>query len=374
MNVVDHDVIVIGAGPGGLAVSQQLSQRGIPHVVFERGDQPGWVWENVYDSLRLHTGKHLSSLPGMAFSAGTSLFPARHEFTAYIEAYVDRFHVPVRIGIEATGLRRDDGVWVVESKEAEYRCRIVVTATGIMSSPVMPDFPGSASFAGRVMHSTDYRKPDDFLDKRVLVVGVGNSASEIASELVASGVNTAVAVRSGANVVPRSMAGIPTQYIGWAMSWLPISFQRICVRGAAKAGELFARKNSSTLPRKERFDDCPDVPLIGSGIVRYIENGLIKLHPGVAAYTAAGVRFTDGTESSFDVVILATGYRAAIEWMAEYGNRDECGFADRLDRVRSSIYPDLYFVGHNYDGRGGLDNIRIDAKRIVRLIERDYAP
>ena len=180
----DHyDAIVVGGGPGGLAVSQQLSARRIVNVVLERGDRAAWMWENVYDSLRLHTGKHLSSLPGMSFPAGTSLFPTRREFTAYIEAYVDRFNLPLRSGAEVTGLRREDGVWVVDSCGAEYRSRVVVVATGIMSSPLLPDFPGAASFTGRLLHSSDYRRPDEFLDSRVLVVGIGNSAAEIASEL-----------------------------------------------------------------------------------------------------------------------------------------------------------------------------------------------
>ena len=374
MSVDYSDVIVIGGGPGGLAVSQQLSSRGIPNVVLERGDQAGWMWENVYDSLRLHTGKHLSSLPGMSFPAGTSLFPARQEFTAYIKAYVDRFQLPLRTGAEVTGLRREDGTWFVESGGSERRSRAVVVATGIMSSPLMPEFPGAASFGGRLLHSTAYRRPGELLDRRVLVVGIGNSAGEIASELAVAGVNVAVSVRSGANVVPRTIAGIPSQYFGWAISWLPASLQRSSVRGAVRAGELLGRRRPSTLPGKERLDACPDVPLIGSGIVRHIDSGRIELLPGVVDFTDVGVRLADGTEWACDAVILATGYRSAIQWMGEYGDRDECGFADRRGRVRSSKYPGLYFVGHNYDGRGGLYNIRLDAKRVGRLVERDHIP
>ena len=374
MRVEYSDVIVVGGGPGGLAVSQQLSARGIPNVVLERGDNAGWMWENVYDSLRLHTGKHLSSLPGMSFPAGTSLFPARQELIAYMEAYVDRFHLPLRTGAEVTGLRREDGAWFVESGGSECRSRAVVVATGIMSSPIVPDFTGAASFTGRVLHSTDYRRPDEFLDKRVVVIGIGNSAAEIASELARAGVNVAVSVRSGANVVPRSIAGIPSQYFGWAISWLPGSLQRHSVRGAVRAGELLRRRISSTLSGKEQLDACPDVPLVGSGIVSHINAGRIELLPGVVEYADAGVRLADGTVWACDVVILATGYRAAIQWMGEYGDRDECGFADRRDRVRSSKYVGLFFVGHNYDGRGGLYNIKLDAKRIGRLIERDHVP
>ena len=82
------NVVIVGGGPGGLAVSQQLAARGISNVILERGDHAGWMWGQVYDSLRLHTGKHLSSLPGMSFPAGTSLFPTRSEFVAYLESYV----------------------------------------------------------------------------------------------------------------------------------------------------------------------------------------------------------------------------------------------------------------------------------------------
>lgn len=367
------DVTVVGGGPGGLAVSQQLAVWGVSNVVLERGDRAGWMWEHVYDSLRLHTGKHLSSLPGMKFPSGTSLFPSRREFVAYLYEYVERFRLPVRAGSEVIGLRHEGGAWTVESHGSNYRSHAVVVATGIMSSPIMPEFSGSSVFTGRVLHSTEYRRPDEFSDQRVLVIGIGNSAAEIASELAAAGVDVAVSVRSGANVVPRSVAGVPSQYFGWAMSWLPQSLHRATLGLAVKAGGLLGGRGSSKLPVKARRDTCPDVPLIDSGIMRQIHSGVIDVLPGVVEYTDAGVLLADGTDWTCDTVILATGYRAAIQWMGEYGIRDECGFADRRDRVQSSMYPGLYFVGHNYDGRGGLYNIRIDAKRIARLIERSQA-
>ena len=115
---------------------------------------------------------------------------------------------------------------------------------------------------------------------------------------------------------------------------------------------------------KPASDRCQDAIVIGRAILDHINAGRVQLLPGVAELNENGVRFTDGTEWVGDAVILATGYRAAIEWMGGYGARDGCGFADRRDRVRSMNHPDLYFIGHNYDGRGGLYNIRIDANRI----------
>ena len=370
--VVDRfNVVIVGGGPGGLAVSQQLATRGISSVILERGDRAGWMWGQVYDSLRLHTGKHLSSLPGMPFPARTSLFPTLSEFTAYLESYVHRFQLPIRTGVEARGLHRENGGWIVETGAGQYRASAVVVATGIMSSPVLPDFLEASSYSGLMFHSTEYRRPDERLGRSILVVGIGNSAAEIASELAASGREVCISVRSGANVIPRSIAGIPSQYFGWSMSWLPAPLQRRIVRGTGLFGNVLRRRPAG-LPRKRTFDACQDVPVIGRAIQDHISAGRVRLLPGVAALSENGVLFTDGAEWVGDAVILATGYRAAIEWMGEYGSRDSCGFGDRRDRVRSMGYPDLYFVGHNYDGRGGLYNIRIDAKRIGRHIAQSH--
>ncbi len=365
--VESFDVVIVGAGPGGLAVSQQLTARNIRHVILERGDHPAWMWGHVYDSLRLHTGKHLSSLPGMPFPAGTPLFPNRSEFISYLHNYVARFQLPVRNGIEATGLRRDNGNWIVETGEAHYQTKIVVVATGIMSSPVLPAFPGMDSYTGQLFHSTDYRRPNQRLGQSILVIGIGNSAAEIASELAASGRDVTVSIRSGATVIPRTIAGIPSQYFGWGMSWLPGPIQRRIMRSVGLLGS-FLRRRQATLPRKVEAGPCQDVPVVGHAILEHITAGRIRLRPGIAEFTVDSVRFTDGSEWQGDAVVLATGYRSAMEWMGGYEARDECGFAQRKGRVQSATHPNLFFVGHNYDGRGGLYNIRIDARRIGRQV------
>ena len=372
MPVERFDVVVVGGGPGGLAVSQQLGERNISNVVLERGDCAGWMWGQVYDSLRLHTGKHLSSLPGMPFPARTSLFPTRSEFVAYLESYIDRFQLPVRTGAEATGIRQENGGWVVETGSVRFRSRAVVVATGIMSSPVLPDLNGISSYAGLMFHSTAYRRPEERLGRSILVVGMGNSAAEIASELAGEGMDVTVSVRAGADVIPRSIAGIPSQYFGWAMSPLPERMQSRIVRGTGLIGSLL-RRGPPGLPRKPDLDNCNNQPVIGRSILDHINAGRVRVAPGVAGFTEESVRFADGSEWTGDTVILATGYRAALEWMGDFGTRDECEFANRRDRVRSAGYWDLYFVGHNYDGRGGLFSIRIDAIRIGRLISHSQS-
>ena len=370
--IESFDVVVVGGGPAGLAVSQQLCVRNISNVVLEKGDRPGWMWAHVYDSLRLHTGRHLSSLPGMPFPSETPLFPDRRDLTSYLEDYENRFQLPVRTAVEATALERESGSWLIETGSSRFRARAVVVATGIMSSPVLPDLKGLSTFRGLILHTSEYRRPEEHLGHSILVVGIGNSAAEISSELANSGREITLSVRSGANVIPRTIAGIPSQYIGWAMSWLPEQMQRRIVRGTGALGALL-RRESHGLPRKPDIGHCGDVPVIGRSILDHIRARLVRVVPGVESFSENGARFIDGSEWSGDTVLLATGYRAAIQWMGHFVNRDECGFAQRRDRVTSAAFPDLYFVGHNYDGRGGLFNIRIDARKVARLIARSHS-
>jgi cation diffusion facilitator CzcD-associated flavoprotein CzcO len=297
------------------------------------------------------------------------MFPNRSEFTAYLQSYADQFQLPIRTGVEATGLERDDGGWLIDTTRDRYGARIIVVATGIMSSPVLLAFPGMKVYTGPLFHSTEYRRPDERLGKSILVIGIGNSAAEISSELANTGRQVTLSVRSGATVIPRSIAGIPSQYYGWAMSWLPGPFQRGLVRFTSRLGGLLKRREV-ILPRKSDAPRCQDVPVVGHAILDHLNAGRVRIRPGVAEFTAESVRFIDGTEWQGDTLVMATGYRSAMEWMGKYGARDHCNFALRQGRIKSADHPDLYFVGHNYDGRGGLYNIRIDAKNIARQIAR----
>jgi cation diffusion facilitator CzcD-associated flavoprotein CzcO len=363
-----HDVIVIGAGPAGLATSRELSRVGIGHVVLERGSTVGHTWENLYEGLVLHTGKHLSTLPGMRFPTSTPLFPTRSDFVAYLYRYADTFRVPVETGADVDSAAPDADGWTVQVRGASTRrARAIVVATGIVSSPVVPELPGRNRFRGSVIHSVEYRRPDAFKGQRVLVVGAGNSAGEICAELADAGAQLTVAIRSGARVVPRQLFGIPIQYFGVALNTLPRPVLRAAM---ALTGAISRRARGSALLPPPEGRGCSNVPLIGFHLSDAVRNGRIRVRRGVSEFTASGVRFSDGVEESFDRVILATGYRAATDMLGGLVERDACGFAARRDRVVSVDRPNLFFVGHNYDPSGGLRNIARDARIAARLIAR----
>lgn len=359
------DAIVVGAGPAGLAASRELGRRGIRHVVLERGEALGQSWRDAYDSLTLHTGKHMSALPGMGLGRRAPLFPPRDVFVDYLERYASRFQLPIITGREVTRAEREGAEWVVEAAGGTLRARWLVLATGIISNPWRPDLPGEERFGGRVLHSAEYRRPAPFLGRRVLVVGAGNSAGEIASELAAAGIDVVLSVRSGANVVPLRLAGIPIQYLSYLLGHLPRPAQRRIAVLVQQLTEL--RRGPPVLPRPDS-GLLDSIPLIGFHLVDAIRAGRVAVRGTITELTDGSARFADGEVVRVDDVILATGFRAAVGPIRHAVQLDERGFVRRSDRVLARDAPDLLVVGHNYDATGGLFNIRRDAPRAARLI------
>ena len=354
-----YPVVVVGGGPAGLATSAELRRRRIEHVVLERGDAAGHSWMNLYDSLTLHTGKHLSSLPGMSFDRRVPIFPSRGDFVAYLHRYVETLELPLETGRTVTGVVRTGDDWVVRTDTGNIVARDVVMATGIIAGPRMPPVPGLDRFRGRVMHSVEYRRPAGFQRRRVLVVGVGNSGGEIGSELANAGAHVTIAVRSGANVVPLQIGGIPIQYLAFAMRTLPRGARTRLAGVVGRITEL--RRGKPVLP-KPAHGPLDAIPLIGFNLVDAIRAGRVAVRGGLAELTETGARFTDGVEEPFDDVIFATGFTAALGPLGDQVRVDAKGFALRTDRVASADQPNLYFVGHTYDSTGGLYNIGQDAR------------
>ena len=359
------DVAVVGAGPAGLATSQQLAARHIRHRVLERGDTVGYTWANLYDSLTLHTGKHMSSLPGMPFPRSAPLFVPRREFWEYLRHYARAFDLPVDTSCGVERIAPSDGSWSLTTSRGTLTARAVVVATGIVANPKSPRFPGQERFMGRIVHSVAYKRPDPYVGRRVLVVGVGNSGAEIASEVARAGGKVTIAVRSGANVVPLTLAGLPIQYVAYWVRKLPRAVQEGVVGLVRLMTEL--TRGKAVLPRPPH-SPLDAIPVIGFHLVDAICQGLIDVRAGVAELTPDGARFTDGAAGVFDDILLATGFGAAVGPLGSLIQLDSKGFGRRRDRVVSLDHAGLFFVGHNYDATGGLYNINRDAQLAARLI------
>lgn len=362
-----YPVLVIGAGPAGLATAASLARRGIAYRLLERGEALGHSWAQLYDSLVLHTGRHMSTLPGRRFPAGTPLFPTRADFIRYLRDYAASFALTVETGCDVGELRRSAHGWCATLGDGRHvEGSSAVICTGIIANPRLPELPGREVYRGRLMHSVEYRRPDGFQGKRVLVVGVGNSGGEIGSELARAGASVTLLVRSGANVVPLTIAGIPIQYLSYALRRLPRSVQEVVVRHVQRATDR--TRGAPVIPRPAH-SALDAIPIIGFHLVDAITEGQATVKLGTIDHlTPDGATFSDGTSAAFDAIILATGFAPALGMLGTLVRHDARGFAVRRDRVTSADQPGLYFVGHNYDATGGLSNIRRDAVLVAGRI------
>lgn len=200
-------VAVVGGGAAGLIAARRLQERGIEAVVLEDHPHVGDSWRDRYDSLRLFSPRRASSLPGFRLPVGARVTPSRDRMADYLEEYVAHLAFPVRTGTRVTRLGREDGRFVLDVDTTDGPARLtadrVVVATGAHRRPVRPPFASAIASQVRQLHSLDYRSPADLLPGPVLVVGAGNSGTDIALDAAAAGHPTLLAGRSpGQTPVP----------------------------------------------------------------------------------------------------------------------------------------------------------------------------
>lgn len=196
-------LVIIGAGQSGLAAAA----RGVRATVLEAGPEPVGSWPHYYDSLQLFSPARYSQLPGLPFGGDPDRYPTRDELTAYLRAYANRLDADIRTGQRVRSVTRSDrGLLVVTDAGLELTADRVVAATGSFGSPYRPALAGLADFSGPILHAAEYRSPEAFAGRRVLVVGGGNSAVQIAAEL-ATVARVSLATRSPLKVVPQRPLG-----------------------------------------------------------------------------------------------------------------------------------------------------------------------
>ncbi len=175
--------VIIGGGQAGLATGYHLAKRGIPFVILDASDRIGDSWRNRWDSLRLFTSARYDGLPGMPFPAPVHEFPTKNEMADYLEVYAARFRLPVRSGVRVDRLSKKGDNYIVEAGDLTIETENVVVAMGNYQKPRVPDFASELDSSIVQMHSSEYRNPSQLQEGGVLLVGAGNSGSEIAMEL-----------------------------------------------------------------------------------------------------------------------------------------------------------------------------------------------
>ena len=358
---MDSDILVIGAGPAGLAAAAALKQKGRQPLVIEKAAQVGASWRNHYERLHLHTVKALSALPGMAFPADQPRYVPRRAVVDYLAAYAQRFAIQPLFGEEATSIARvEGGRWRTMTRSGRsFDSNAVVVTTGANNHPFAPEIEGQAAFAGTgtIVHSRDYRDAAPFAGRRVLVVGMGNTGAEIALDLAELGVAVALSVRSPVNIVHRDVLGRPTQQTSMLLARLPTALgdriaSLLCDLTVGDLGRYGLQRSPVSPLRQLR--EHGRTPVIDVGTLARIKSGEIAVHPGIRRLVAGGAEFVDGGRASFDAIVLATGYRAGMEALLPRMAvpLDDGGLPTQLAGTGSLA--GIYFVGFDLRQPGGL--------------------
>ncbi len=370
------ETVIVGAGPAGLAVGACLSRAGVPFVILEREERAGSAWRRHYERLHLHTDKARSELPYLPYPKHYPRYPSCEQVISYLENYAAHFGLEPRIGQEVLSARHQDGLWRTETQDSVYLSRRLVVATGYNGEPHIPRWPGQEDFRGEILHSSSYKSGAPYRGKRVLVVGFGNSGGEIAVDLHEHGARVALSVRSPVNVIPRELFGLPILAIAIPLSKLPTSLADTLTAPIVRVrfgdlGRLGLRK--ATGGPFTQIQKHQRIPLIDVGTMGLIRKGHIDVRPRVERVVGEEVVFSDGSRHEFDTIVLATGYRPALEAFLEDAPYvvDERGCP--LRSGDETILPGLYFCGFYVSPAGMLREISMEAKRIARDISKKYA-
>jgi putative flavoprotein involved in K+ transport len=375
-----RQVYVIGGGPAGLAAAAELRRRGVHPVVLERGEQVGTSWRAGYDRLHLHTVRALSGLPGFPIPRTAGRWASRDAVIDYLERYRAKHELEVRGSTEVERITPaqagdGDGVrWVIRTTAGErLAARSVVVATGHAHTPYIPDWPGRQTYTGQLRHAREYRNPVPYAGLDVLVVGVGNSGSEIAVDLAEGGARRVwIAVRTPPQIVRRDVAGWPAHATGILVSRLPAALvdpvarlqRRLTIPDLARYG--IAAPDDGLLTRVRRVGE---VPLQDVGFVEAVRSGQVTPVAAVTGFDGDKVLLADGSALSAQAVIAATGYRRGLEKMVgDLGVLDEKG----VPRVHGGppAAPGLFFLGYTVSLRGMLRDIAADARRVAPAVAR----
>jgi dimethylaniline monooxygenase (N-oxide forming) len=354
-------VCIIGAGSSGIVAAQVLDARGIPFDCFEKGSQIGgnWRYENdngmssAYRSLHINTSRRVMAFKSLPMPESYPDYPDHFQMAAYFDEFADHFGLREKISFrtEVTKVEPADGEWAVTTKaesgeEATERYGAVLIANGHHWDPRWPEpaFPGSEDFEGEQLHAHHYRESDVLRGKRVLVLGLGNSATDIAVESSRIAEKTFLAVRRGAYVLPKYLNGKPIdEAVHPLASYLPLSVQRFF---AMKGLEIAAGDMETYgLPKPDHklFEAHPTV---SSELLPRLGHGDIAVKPNIERFGGGRkVEFVDGSSEEIDLVVYCTGYKITFPFFDPKVLSAPDNRLPLYRRVVSVERPGLYFIG-----------------------------
>jgi pyruvate/2-oxoglutarate dehydrogenase complex dihydrolipoamide dehydrogenase (E3) component len=350
-------ICVIGAGPSGITAIKNLQELGLTHITaFEKNNQIGgnWVYDesnthsSVYETTHIISSKKWSQFDDFPMPDEYADYPSHAQLLAYFKSYVSHFDLSKYIRFNTTVLQvkqNEVSQWMVTFQDAagvqQELYDYLLIANGHHWAPLWPNYPGQ--FNGELLHSHQYKKALPFKDKKVLVVGGGNSACDVAVELSRVAAHTSISMRRGYHIFPKFVFGKPTDEAVAKIQWIPPWIRQKLISVVVRALQGRYAKYRLMKP------DCGPLeihPTINSELMYSIRHGKIKTRVGIERFEGNTVYFVDGSSADYDVIIYATGYQISFPFF----DKECCDFthATQVPLYRKMMHPDheqLYFIG-----------------------------
>lgn len=348
-------VCIIGAGSSGVTAAKALKEKGVAFDCFEIGSQLGGMWRyendnglsSAYRSLHIDTSRINLGYADFPIPDRYPDFLSHYEVMEYLEAYAERFDIKrhVRFNTRVHSVEPfTDGSWRVALEDGSiHRYRAVIVANGHLWDPRWPDFKGE--FRGDQIHSHHYRTADPFKDKNVLIVGIGNSAVDVAVDVCKSARSTLISTRRSAWIMPKYIMGYPTDrwsaFLGKRLH-LPTRATRTLVRWLAYLATGDQARFGIPRPRHAIWREHAT---LSQELIPYCGHGWIRIKPNVEELSGEHVVFADGTREPIDAIIYATGYKTTFPFLHPKVFEVADGRVDLYRRIVPPTHPGLFMLG-----------------------------
>lgn len=322
-----YDVIIVGGGQAGLSMAYFTKRITDNYLVVDNQDQPGGSWLHTWNSLRLFSPTEYSSLSGWAMPKGAEEYPTKKDFINYLTAYEERYKFPIRRGVQVESVTWVNNVYIVALNNGEVlETKALVSCTGTSSGPFIPTYKGAELFKGSQIHSINYQSPKDFMGKKTLVVGAGNTGAQLVSELRTEGVNTTWTSLHEPEFLPDDVDG----------RYLFDNYNK----------KYFEQKHHA--PQKSEFSLSQIVMV--EPVKKAREKGLLYSRLAHFEFTENGVLWLDTQENeNIHAVIWCTGFKPYIPFLKSF--HLEQPSAQNTEMTQAKNQKGLWLVGYgNFTG------------------------
>ena len=349
--------LIIGAGFVGLGMAQALKAAGIPYDQVDASDDIGGNWyHGVYETAHIISSRKITQFTHFPMPEDYPDFPSAQNMRDYLNAFADHFELrePIELNRTVSDVRPiENNLWEVTFADGEQRIyKGVLVCNGHHWCKRFPKFEGE--FSGEIIHSKDYKRPEQLRGKRVLVIGGGNSACDIAAEAARVGAKCVLSMRESVWFIPKTFAGVPVADLG--KSWmppLPAWFGRLIVYWVIRL--TFGQHSDYGLP-KPNHRIFEKHPTLNSEVPYYIKHGRIIPKPGVRRLKGGNVEFVDGSCEEFDLIVCATGFYVAYPFLPQELQRVEGAVVKCYGGSFLDDYKGLYYIGWEQI-RGGVGSL-----------------